>query len=215
MTARVAVTHSMSSLAETTGGEAILVPNQFSDRLGTVVAERTSGYALTFRDPTPGDFKFHKIEIAIERPGAKATYRRGYRVRSDEERTLDAVIANLNVSGVAENPLNAKVSFEEIRKESGRDIVWMRLEYPRPPEAPGPAASERDVQVWAICSDDEGNRAKPLTRQSKAQSLSGEKAGPYVDAIQLGLPPGPYTWSIALKDVPSGLTSYLVVKKVL
>jgi VWFA-related protein len=215
MTARVAVTHSMISLAETTGGEAILVPNQLSDRLGTVVAERASGYALTFRDPTPGDFKYHKIEIAIERPGAKVTYRRGYRVRSDDERTLDTVIANLNVSGVAENPLNAKVSFEEIRKESGRDIVSMRLQYPRPPEAPGPGASERDVQIWAICSDDEGNRAKPLSRQSKAQSLSGEKAGPYVDAIQLGLPPGPYTWSIALKDVASGLTSYLVVKKVL
>ncbi len=214
MTARVAVTHSMSSLAETSGGEAILVPNQLSDRLGTVVAERTSGYALTFRDPTPGEFKYHKIEITLERPGAKATYRRGYRVRSDDERTLDAVIANLNVRG-GENPLNAKVSFEELRKESGRDIVSMRLEYPRPPEAPGPGASERDVQIWAICSDDEGNRAKPLSRKAKAQDLSGQKAGPYVDAIQLGLPPGPYTWSIALKDVASGLTSYLVVKKVL
>ena len=214
MTARVAVTQSMSSLAETSGGEAILVPNQFSDRLGTVVAERASGYALTFRDPTPGESRFHKIEIAIERPGAKVTYRRGYRVRSDEERTLDAVIANLNLHG-GENPLNLKVSFEELRKESGRNIVSMRLEYPRPPEAPGPGVSERDIEIWAICSDDEGNRAKPLNRKTKAQDLSGAKAGPYVDAIQLGLPPGPYTWSIALKDVPSGLTSYLVVKKTL
>jgi len=90
-------------------GQAILVSNQFSDRLGAVVAERAAGYALTFRDPTPGDFRFHEIEIAIERPGVRATYRRGYRVRSDEEKTLDAIIANLNLRG-AENPLQAKAS---------------------------------------------------------------------------------------------------------
>ena len=214
MTARVAVAQSMETLAGTTGGQAILVSNQFSDRLGTVVAERATGYALTFRDPTPGDSHFHKIEITIERPGAKVAYRRGYRVPSDEERTIDAILANLSEPR-AENPLQAKVSFEEIRKEGGRHIIAMRLEYPRPPEAPGPGTNERDIQIWAICSDDDGNRAKPLSRKSKAQSLSGEKAGPFADAIQLGLPPGPYTWSIALKDIPSGLTSYLVVRKVL
>ncbi len=214
MTARVAVTQSMSSMAETSGGQAILISNQFSDRLGTVVAERASGYALTFRDPTPGDFRFHKVEVAIERPGAKVTYRRGYRLRSDEDRTLDAIVANLTMPG-AENPLHAKVSFEELRKESGRDIIAMRLEYPRPPEAPGPGASERDIQIWAICSDDEGNRAKPIGRKAKAQNPTGDKSGPFTDAIQLGLPPGPYTWSIALKDIASGLTSYLVVRKVL
>ncbi len=213
MTSRIAVAQSMGTLAETTGGQAILVPNQFSDRLGTVVAERAAGYALTFRDPTPGDFRFHKIEISVERPGAKVAYRHGYRVPSDEERTLDAIVANLNEPR-AENPLQAKVSFEELRKEGGRNIVAMRLEYPRPPEAPGPGTNERDIQIWAVCSDDEGNRAKPISRKAKAQSLSGEKAGPFVDAIQLGLPPGPYTWSIALKDVPSGLTSYLVVRTV-
>jgi hypothetical protein len=141
------------------------------------------------------------------------TYRRGYRVPSDEERTLDAIVANLN-EAPAVNPLQAKVVFQELRKESGRNIIAMRLEYPRPPEAPGPGTSERDIQVWAVCSDDEGNRAKPIIRRAKAQSLSGEKAGPFTDAIQLGLPPGPYTWSIALKDVPSGLTSYLVVRTV-
>jgi hypothetical protein len=45
--------------------------------------------------------------------------------------------------------------------------------------------------------------------------LTGDKSGPFTDAIQLGLPPGPYTWSIAVKDIASGLTSYLVVRKVL
>lgn len=212
MTARVAVAQSMETLAATSGGQTILVPNQLSDRLEGVAATRTTGYVLTFRDPAPGDSRFHRIEIAVERPGVKLTYRRGYRVRSEEERVLDAILANLNGAGT-QNPLNAKVSFEPVRKDGGRNIVAMRLEYPAPPEARGAGESEREIQVWAICSDNDGNRAKPITRKAKAQSISGEKAGPFVDSLQLGLPPGPYTWSVALKDVPSGLTSFLVVRK--
>jgi VWFA-related protein len=214
MTARISVAQSMETLAQKSGGQAILAPLLFSDRLGTIAAERTAGYLLTFRDPTPGDFRFHSIEIAVERPDVKVSYRRGYRIRSDDERTLDAIFANLNEPS-AENPLGAKVSFEQLRRENGRNIVAMRLEYPRPPEAPGSETAERDIQVWAVCSDDEGNRAKPINRKAKAQSLTGDKSGPFTDAIQLGLPPGPYTWSIAVKDVASGLTSYLVVRKVL
>lgn len=214
MTARVAVAQSMGTLAEKTGGQTILVSNQLSDRLATVASDRTAGYVLTFRDPFANDFHFHSIEIAIERPDVKFSYRRGYRVRGDDERTLDAIVANLNDPS-SENPLHAKLSFEQIRKESGRNIVAMRLEYPRPPEAPGSDAAERDIQVWAVCSDDDGNRAKPINRKAKARSVSGDSSGPFTDAIQLGLPPGPYTWSIAVKDIASGLTSYLVVRKVL
>ncbi len=214
MTARVAVAQSMETLAATTGGQTILVPNQFSDRLGTVVDGRSSGYALTFRDPAPGDFRLHRIAISVARPGAKLAYRRGYRVPSDEDRTLDTLIANLSEPR-AENPLQAKVSFEELRKESGRDIVAMRLEYPQPPEAPAPPMTERDIQIWAVCSDAEGNRAKPITRKAKAQRVSADRSAPFFDSIQLGLPPGPYVWSIALRDSPSGLTSYLVVRKTL
>jgi VWFA-related protein len=214
MTARISVAQSMETLAQKSGGQAILAPLLFSDRLGTIAAERTAGYLLTFHDPRPGDFRFHSIAIAVERPDVKVSYRRGYRVRSDDERTLDAIFANLNEPS-AENPLHAKVSFEQLRKESGRNIVAMRLEYPRPPEAPGSETAERDIQVWAVCSDDDGNRAKPINRKAKAQSLTGDKSGPFTDAMQLGLPPGPYTWSIAIKDIASGLTSYLVVRKVL
>jgi hypothetical protein len=72
---------------------------------------------------------------------------------------------------------------------------------------------QNEVQVWAVCSDDDGNRSKPIVRNARAQNASGDNAGPYLDTMQIGLPHGPYTWSIAVKDVPSGLTSYLVIRK--
>jgi hypothetical protein len=211
MTSRVAVLGSMMTLAETTGGEAILTPENISNRLGAIAAARGSGYILTFRDPFPGDFRYHKVEISIDHPGAKASYRRGYRTRNDDERTIDAIVAHLEEPS-RDNPLNLRASFDVLRKDGGRNIVQLKLEY-SPAEAPGSAAMERDVQIWAVCSDDSGNRATPIRRSAKAQRASDAKAPSYADSFQLGLPPGPYTWSIALKDGPTGVTSFVVVKK--
>lgn len=211
MTARVAVAQTMTALADKTGGQPLLAPLQAADRLGTIASDRTSGYVLTFRDPSPNDNRYHNVEIVVNRPGAKVAYRHGFRVRSDDERTLDAVVAHLQES-VTDNPLNLKAAFDVVRKEGGRDIVQMSLEF-SPAEAPGDAAPERVAQIWAVCSDDDGNRAKPIIRNVKAQRVPNAKVPSYGDSMQLGLPPGPYTWSVAVRDAATGVTSYAVVHK--
>ncbi|HMF09260.1 MAG TPA: hypothetical protein VKJ00_09010, partial [Thermoanaerobaculia bacterium] len=192
-------------------GQAILLPRSISDRLGKVVAERGTGYLLTFHDPFPNDFHFHKIVLVASRPGLKLTYRRGYRIRSDDERTMDTVIANLEEPGGG-NPFDLALSFQPVRSENGRHVVAMRMLY-APKEASGPAESDREIQIWAICSDDEGNRAPPIVRNSVARPAEGGPVGTFSEAIQLGLPPGPYTWSVAVKDIATGVVSYAVVKK--
>jgi VWFA-related protein len=212
MTARVAVVQTMSGLAEVTGGRAVLVPRKAADGLAEIAAGPPNEYLLSFRDPFPGDGRYHKIEIGVARPGSSAAYRRGYRVRSEEERILDTIVAHLAVPPDGNNPLSARAAMEVLREEGGRKVVEMRLEY-TPAEAPGALTDERDLDVWAICSDDAGNRAKPLHRQVRATRLPGGASG-YRDAFQLGLPPGPYTWSLALKDRPTGAVSYVVVRKI-
>ena len=130
-------------------------------------------------------------------------------MRSDDERTMDTVIANLE-EPAGGNPFDLRLSFDTLRKEGGRNIVRMRMEY-APREAPGSAELEREIRVWATCSDDEGNRAAPIVRDSMARR-SGSDAR-FADALQLGLAPGPYTWSVAIKDVLTGVVSYAVVRK--
>ncbi len=211
MTARVGVTQSMNALADMTGGQAILTPRLVSGRLSTIADERASGYILTFRDPKPGDGRYHTLGIAVDRPGARLTYRRGYRVRGEDERTLDAVLAHLD-EPASVNPFDLKLSFDLVGKENGRDVVAMRLEY-SPAEAPGEAAASRDIQVWAVCADDEGNRATPIVVRRAAGRVPDAKNLSYGDTLQLKLPPGPYTWSVALRDAASGVTSYAVLHR--
>ena len=210
LSARVGATQTMTALATATGGQAILTPRQMAARLGTAADERDSGYILTFRDPSPGDGRYHAMAITTDRPGAQLTYRRGYRVRSDDERTLDAVIAHLE-EPTKENPLDLQASFEIVRKESGRDVVQMQLKF-TPTEVPGDSAQERPIQYWAVCSDDAGNRATPIVRKSLAQRVPGQPKA-FADGMQLGLPPGPYTWSVAVRDVATNVTAFFVVRK--
>ncbi len=211
MTSRVSVAQTMTALADTTGGQALLAPLQASDRLGTIAAARGSDYMVSFRDPAPNDNRFHRVEITIQRPGTKAAYRRGYRTRSDEERTLDTVIAHIQEPTVS-NPFDLHATFDVVRKEGGRDVVEMRVEF-SPAEAPGEAAPERVARIWAVCSDEEGNRAKPIIRTVKAQRVPNAKSPSYSDSMQLGLPPGPYIWSVAVRDEATRVTSYAVVRK--
>jgi VWFA-related protein len=212
MTSRMPVIQSMMALADITGGQAILVPRKAGDGLSDIATRPPSEYMLTFKDPFPADAKYHKVEITIARAGARVSYRKGYRVRSEEERILDSVVAGLAEPPQGRNPLSARAEMNVLREDGGRKIVEMRLEY-TPAEAPGARAEERDLDVWAVCTDDAGNRAKPIHRQVRATRAPAGSAFAYQDSFQLGLPAGPYTWSLALKDRPTGAVSYVVIKK--
>lgn len=212
MTARIAVVETMSGLADLTGGQAILVPRKAADGLSDIASRPPSEYMVSFTDPFPADRRFHKLEITLVRSGARAVYRKGYRVRSDEERIVDAIVAHLEEAPKGRNPLGAVAALDVLREEPGRKIVEMKIEY-SPVEAPGDVAAERDLDVWAVCTDDAGNRAKPIHRQVRAVRQPPGSRTTYKDSFQLALPPGPYTWSLALKDRPTGAVSYVVVKK--
>src|SRR5262249_38128965 len=115
-----------------------------------------------------------------------------------------------------DNPLGAAVSFESIRTEANQKVVRMRFAFPAPPEAGGATISERGIRVWAVCEDAAGNRGTPVSRGDTARVGSGEKGPAYLsDGIDMALPPGAYAWSIAVRDMPSGLTSYVTVKRTL
>lgn len=210
MTARVAVVETMTGLADMTGGQAILVPRKAADGLSDIASRPPSEYLVSFKDPFP-DNRYHKVEIILARSGVRAAYRKGYRVRTEEERIVDSIVAHLEEAPKGRNPLAARAVLDVIREEPGRKIVEMRLEY-TPAEAPGDTSAERDLDVWAVCSDEAGNRAKPIHRQVRATRMAPGGAT-YKDSFQLGLPPGPYVWSLALKDRPTGAVSYVVIKK--
>jgi VWFA-related protein len=69
----------LMSLADHTGGVAVLNTNAPQQRLGSVLGESSAYYVLGFEPANPrADGRFHEIKIKVNRPGTTVLARRGY-----------------------------------------------------------------------------------------------------------------------------------------
>ncbi|HYX19545.1 MAG TPA: VWA domain-containing protein [Thermoanaerobaculia bacterium] len=194
----------MIGLASETGAEAITVGRRTAARMAEI--EGRSAYELTFRDPAADDHEFHRISLACRRLGVKIEYRRGYRVPSEDERTLDLVVAGLRDPERLTNPMQVQARQEPSTDSKHRRATRLALAY-APPLEKG-AADERPLAIVAVGQDRSGNRTEPIEWNGTA---SREEDGPGFEAdLLLNVPPD-YVWSVAVRDQPTGLTSYLVV----
>jgi VWFA-related protein len=73
----------LETLAATTGGISVVNSNNFREALDRV-AGRSSYYILAYKPGESFDGKFHKLQIKVDRPGAKVYSRTGYVATADE-----------------------------------------------------------------------------------------------------------------------------------
>jgi VWFA-related protein len=202
---RLSVVQSMTEMAKETGGEPLLVPRAAAERLRAI--ESGAGrYVISFRDPFAGDHRPHRLELACDRPGLKLDYRRAYRVATEEEEILDEVVAHLTQPDNLANPLEGKIELSVVSKEEARDLVRVSCRYAPPPEAGGRPEAERETEIIALGMDGQQNRTAPVRWRGKTRPV--EASSLIEAAFTMRLPPGPYTWSLAVRDLDTGLTSY-------
>src|SRR5918993_133360 len=69
----------LRTLAEQTGGIAVLDTNSFASSFDRIVQANSLYYMLGYYPPNhPQDGRFHKIEVRVKRPGLRVLARRGY-----------------------------------------------------------------------------------------------------------------------------------------
>jgi VWFA-related protein len=99
-------------LAENTGGVSVINTDNFAEGLERVMA-RSSYYLLAYQPTESFDGRYHKIEIKVNRPGAKVYTRQGYyavpdapsTARTKEQKIVQAAMSPLarrevNLSGI-------------------------------------------------------------------------------------------------------------------
>jgi VWFA-related protein len=71
--------NSLRTLAEETGGFAVINTNGFATAFDRIVQENSSYYVLAYYPPNPKrDGKYHNIQVRVSRPGLTVRARRGY-----------------------------------------------------------------------------------------------------------------------------------------
>ena len=110
---------SLRTLAEETGGLAVVDTNAFAPAFDRIVQANSRYYMLGYRPPShPRDGKFHKIEVRLKRPGLRVVARKGYaspRVRARDDaarlerervaRTKGADQTSSDLRGLLDRPL--------------------------------------------------------------------------------------------------------------
>jgi VWFA-related protein len=204
MSPRIGVGQTMKTMAIQTGGEAILHPTETAQKLSA--QETVEPYVLTFQDPFPDDHRRHRVEIATGKPGVLLRYRRGYRTPTEEEETLDGVMVRLVGPAPASNPLAATATIK--RSVSGTAPLRLHFQFQPPPERGGD--EERPVELLFANIDDEGKRSDPAKWSGAARPAGFANA--FAADVDLNLPLRNYRWSIAVRDVPTGLVSYVTTE---
>ncbi len=196
---RLGVAQEMSTVASDTGGEPILLPGKAASRLAEI-GDRAA-YELTFRDPI-SDQQLHRIELACRRAGVTLEYRRGYRIATEEDRALDAVVARLVDRNRPGDPA-VTASLSDPHAE-GRKLTRVTVRVTPPRESQ--AVEERSLKLVAVGENAGGDRTEPVHWNATARAT--DAPGVYEAVTDLGVPYGAYFWSIAVTDVATGLTVY-------
>lgn len=200
LSTQLSANQALWGLARDTGTGSVLLAGNAGRELAELGDRAVYLMSFQYRSPEPG--RFHKVELAARRPGISLDYRRGFRVRSPEERVLDSVVARLTLPPEGPDPLSLVVSLSASNVE-GATQTSMVLRYV-PPD-PGP--SRRPVEIIAVGKTADGGWTLPIRWSGEALSSEG---GVSEVKIVLAVAPGAHVWSVGLRDLLTSIDGFAV-----
>jgi VWFA-related protein len=198
LSAQLSTNQALWGLARETGGGSLMLSGKAAGELARRSAR--AAYLMSFRYGSGGAGRFHKVELTSNRPGVSLEYRRGFRIRTADERMIDAVFAQLVMPDPGANALALAASVAPSPKSTARTLLTLRFS---PPGEPG-AGAPRAVDVVAVGRDAHGNWTQPARWSGKATAGNGV----YGVEIELGIAPGSRAWSIGLRDSLTTVEGY-------
>jgi VWFA-related protein len=195
----------LDKLAVETGGQAFHHINDLSTAIQEAAGDARVSYALAFSPPAGGlDGSYHRLEVTVNRPGAKLRYRPGYVAAPDAAvaRSLAEAIANpVALAGVGftvhlepvEGGYKASVTID------ARDIT---LE-------PKDGKWTGSVQFLVVVNRVEQLTTIPLSFTEAMFHQIREKG--LVLGARVKTPPGTTGFSMGFRDIPSGMVGTLHV----
>jgi VWFA-related protein len=206
----------IQTLAEKTGGVAILNSNVIMPRLEKIATDFNTYYSLGYTPPHYGDGRYYKIDVKVKnRKDLVVRHREGYRDKSTEARMSDGTLAALNFP-FEENPLGIAIEFGQPRqRDDGLFLVPVLVRIPigRLVMIPRETSEDARVRLFIAALDESGGTSDvqqalvPISIP-KADLTAAQKKQ-YVYSVTLLMRPGDQRVSIGARDDVGAQASFL------
>jgi VWFA-related protein len=199
----------LQTLAEKTGGVAILNTNVITPRLDRVASDFKTYYSLGYTPPHFGDGRYYKLEVKVKnRKDLQVRHREGYRDKSIEALMSDGTLAALNFP-FEQNPLGITLEFGQPRpRDDGFYLVPVLVRIPigRLTLIPREQTQTEDarVRLFIAALDSAGGTSDvqqaPVPISIPKKDLEAAQKKQYVYSVTLLMRPGEQRVSIGVRD---------------
>jgi VWFA-related protein len=205
---------SLTLLATSTGGRAVLNANDLGSDLARIEDDLGHYYSLGYQPPHTGDGREHKITVKVRRPDVRVRHRQHYRDKPALERAVDHTLASLYY-GYQDNPLDVQLEVGDTAPDGkGNWAVPFRLRIPLYKVTMLQTETSFEGKLQLLVSSQTGGKQSPLRQVAvpiKIPRMSALTAlGQYYQyEVKLTLEPGEQNVAIAVRDEASTTTSFL------
>lgn len=207
---------SLRSLADETGGLAIVNTNQFANAFQRIVEDNSAYYVLSYYPPsTKRDGKFHRIEVKTVRPGLTVRARKGYQAPRGKApappaagpgktsaELMEAMASPIQVGG-----LGLRMFAAPFKGEAPNASVLMGVELVGRTLA---LAQDGRIEISYVAVDAQGkSRAGStdnLTTNLRPDTRTRVQQTGFRMLNRFPLPPGRYHLRVAARDVSGAVT---------
>jgi len=211
-------------MARETGGLAILNTNDIESGLERIEDDLQFYYSLGYESPHREDNKYHSIKVKLV--GVEEKYdvrvRQGYLRISQEEKVKESIMSRLFLPRHY-NPMNVIVQIMPVEPMPASNKLRLTLKVLIPVRNVTLLPRENDyigqIKVYIALMDSE-SRISPcheLTQEIKIPAgdyeIAINRSYPYLAEMYVN--PGHYIISLAVKDVPASVISYLQLEKMI
>jgi len=205
----------LQTLAEDTGGVAIINANKVLPDLERVASDFNTFYSLGYSPVHAGDGRFHKVDVKVKKKGLVARHREGYRDKSTATQMSDSTLAVLQFQ-FEQNPLAINLDFgHTTAREDGFFLVPVQVRIPlgRLTLVPRAKTQEASVRLFFAAIDADGNTSE--VQQAKVPisipnaDVAKAKGKYYVYTVSLLMRPGQSRIAVGLRDEAAAAASFV------
>ncbi|HTG35158.1 MAG TPA: VWA domain-containing protein [Thermoanaerobaculia bacterium] len=206
----------LQTLAEKTGGVAILNTNTITPRLERIARDFNTYYSLGYTPPHFGDGRYYKLDVKLKnRKDLQVRHREGYRDKSTEARMSDGTLAALNFP-FEENPLDVTLEFgQPRRREDGFYLVPVLVRIPigKLVLVPHEQTEDARVRLFIAALDSAGGSSDiqqaPVPISIPKAEVATAQNKKFVYSVTLLMRAGEQRVSIGVRDDIGALASFI------